>query len=79
MKCPHCNGTGVLSAEEIHPGALILAQRKAREMTQADLAKLIGMSRTQIANIEIGRSDMPMKTLARFAEAFGVSMKELVP
>ena len=79
MKCPHCNGTGELAAEAIHPGALLLAQRKARDMTQAALATLIGMSRTQIANIEIGRSDMPLKTLAKFALALGVSMKELVP
>lgn len=79
MKCPHCNGTGVLGGNEIHAGALILAQRRAREMTQAELAQLVGLSRTQIANIEIGRSDMPLKTLARFAEALQVSMKELVP
>ena len=48
-------------------------------MTQSELGKIIGMSRTQIANIEIGRSDLPIKTLARFAEAFNVSMKDLVP
>jgi len=79
MKCPHCNGTGELQAEQVHVGTMILSMRRARAMTQEDLGKLIGMSRSQIANIEIGRSDMPIRTLARFAEALNVSMKELVP
>ena len=79
MSCPHCGGTGKLMGEQITVGALILATRKAKDLTQADLAQRIGISRTQIANIEIGRSDLPIKTLARFAEALGVSMKDLVP
>mgnify|MGYP001555698466 CR=1 FL=1 len=79
MKCPHCNGTGSLSADSIHPGTLILAMRKAKSLTQLDLASRVGMSRAQIANIEVGRSDMPLRTLARFAAALEVSMKDLVP
>ncbi|MEN6545660.1 MAG: helix-turn-helix transcriptional regulator [Armatimonadia bacterium] len=79
MKCPHCNGTGTLAGAQVTAGALILLARKERGLTQADLAQLVGMSRTQITNIEVGRSDMPLKTLARFAEALNVSMKDLVP
>lgn len=79
MRCPHCVGTGELRSDQITVGTLILATRKAKDLTQADLARLIGISRTQIANIEIGRSDLPIKTLARFAEALGCSMKDLVP
>lgn len=79
MRCPHCNGTGELLGAQETTGALILAHRRERNMTQSELGQIIGMSRTQIANIEIGRSDLPIKTLARFAEAFNVSMKDLVP
>ena len=79
MKCPHCDGTGELGAGAIHTGTLILATRKAKGLTQLDLSQRMAMSRTQICNIEVGRSDMPLKTLKRFADALEVSMKDLVP
>ena len=67
MKCPHCNGTGELTPEQMTVGGLILAARRARYWTQEELARRVEMSRVQIANIELGRSDLPLKTLARFA------------
>lgn len=79
MKCPHCNGTGELTGDEVHFGALICAVRKARGWTQQELADAMHMSRGQIANVEVGRSDIPLKTLARFAEALKCTMKDLVP
>ncbi len=79
VECPHCGGTGKLATEAVTVGTMILAVRRAKKMTQDELCKLVGLSRAQIANIESGRSDMPLKTLARFADAFKCSMKELVP
>jgi transcriptional regulator with XRE-family HTH domain len=79
MKCPHCNGTGHIPDDEVHVGALIFLHRRAKDMTQNELAQRVGFSRAQVANVENGRSDMPTKTLARFAAALGVSMKDLVP
>lgn len=67
MKCPHCNGTGTLDAP--HYGDLVHAQRRARGMTQQDVAEKAGISRAQIANMEAGRTDIPLKTLARIASA----------
>ena len=77
MKCPHCDGTGEL--ENITFGALIIARRKLAGMTQAELAEKAVITRGQIANIETDRSDIPLKTLARIADALGCSMKDLVP
>lgn len=79
MKCPHCNGTGNLSPDEINVGSLIFARRKALGWTQQQLAARVGFSRSQIANIEVGKSDLPLRTLARYAEALECSMKDLVP
>jgi transcriptional regulator with XRE-family HTH domain len=77
MKCPYCDGTG----EIIHPevGALILVARQSKGMTQEQLAIGASLSRAQIANIELGKSDVPTRTLARIAQTLGVSMKDLVP
>ena len=35
--------------------------------------------RAQVANVEVGRSDIPTKTLQKFAMALECSMKDLVP
>jgi transcriptional regulator with XRE-family HTH domain len=58
---------------------MILAARKKSGMTQEQLAGKVQLSRAQVANIEGGRSDMPLKTLARFSEALGVPARDLVP
>lgn len=79
IKCPHCDGTGKIGLEAATVGDMILAARKAKNLTQAELATAVGLSRAQIANLEAGRSDLPMKTLSRFADALGVTMRELVP
>lgn len=79
VPCPHCDGTGRLSLSAASVGDMILAARKARKMTQEKLAGAVGLSRAQIANIEGGRSDVPMRTLARFADALGTTMRDLVP
>lgn len=60
-------------------GDMIRAHRAALDMTQQQLSELVGRSRAQIANIESGRSDIPLSALARFAQAFKCSMKDLVP
>ena len=53
--------------------------RKSLKLTQQELASKVGLSRAQIANVEAGRSDMPLSTLKRYADAFGCTMKDLVP
>lgn len=77
--CPHCDGTGRMSLERATVGDMILARRKASGLTQQELCEKMMLSRTQIANIEGGRSDIPTRTLMRFAKAFGCSPRELVP
>jgi transcriptional regulator with XRE-family HTH domain len=79
LACPYCNGTGTLDDDKAHVGSRILAHRKAANLTQQDLAGMIGRSRPQVANIEAGRSDLPVSLLAKVAEALGVKMSELVP
>ena len=79
MKCPHCDGTGTLALEAVTVGDMIMAMRKGKKLTQEDLARRVSLSRAQIANLEVGRSDMPLKTLKRFASALECSMRDLIP
>lgn len=77
--CPRCGGTGKVMMESVTVGDIIEQTRKAKGVTQAELTPKAAISRGQLANIEGGRSDVPMNTLKRIADALGVSMKDLVP
>jgi transcriptional regulator with XRE-family HTH domain len=79
MKCPYCDGKGQIKPEAVTVGTMILAVRKAKKLTQEQLCQKVSLSRAQVANIESGRSDMPLKTLARFAAALNCSMRDLMP
>jgi transcriptional regulator with XRE-family HTH domain len=79
MDCPRCNGVGKIEIEAACVGDMILAKRKAMGWTQERLSQEVKLSRAQVANIEGGRSDIPMKTLARFAEALETTMRDLMP
>jgi transcriptional regulator with XRE-family HTH domain len=48
-------------------------------MTQDNLALRLSLSRTSIINIEKGRQQVLVHTLADIASALGVPMTELVP
>lgn len=78
-KCPHCMGLGYLTEETASVGSLILYHRRRVKMTQDELASQTGVSRPQIANIENGRHDPPLSRLRAFANALGVSAKDLIP
>lgn len=77
MKCPHCEGTGELSKPTF--GAMVIVARKGAGLTQHELAMKAALSRGQLANIETDRTDVPIKTLLRLADALGIPAKELLP
>jgi predicted DNA-binding transcriptional regulator YafY/transcriptional regulator with XRE-family HTH domain len=54
-----------------------LARRRAAAgLSQADVAKLMRTSQPAVARLESGRYDMQLPTLARYAEALGLSLLE---
>jgi transcriptional regulator with XRE-family HTH domain len=50
----------------------------ARSMTQATLAKKVGVSRAYLARLEMGRHDPPLSRLRKLAKALKVPLIELV-
>lgn len=58
-------------------GSLIRAERARQKLTQHELAELAGISRTHLANIELGRRDLTEDSLRGIAQALGVKEAKL--
>ena len=61
-------------------GELVLAHRRRLEgMTQAELGRRIGLSRTSVTNIEQGRHHVSLAQFVRIAMVLEVSPEALLP
>lgn len=60
-------------------GKLVQTARKQANLTQDDLARRVGLTRTSITNIERGRQKIQIHTLYALAEALGVGPDALLP
>ena len=52
--------------------------RRARELTQTELAGLVQMSHSTISDFEHGRRTPSVRTLLRLADALGVTPNDLL-
>ena len=59
-------------------GARLREFRRARALTQEELAEKAGVSPSTIVDIERGKHEPQIRTLRKLARAFGVQPKELV-
>lgn len=62
-----------------HIGMAIRRGREALDMTQSELARLVGLSRTSLTNIELGRQRILVDQLADLANALHVPFNTLLP
>lgn len=60
-------------------GGLVRSRRTRARMTQDELARRVGMTRTSITNIESGRQKVQLDTLYDIADALDVSPESLLP
>jgi transcriptional regulator with XRE-family HTH domain len=60
-------------------GMLVQQRRKAIGMTQEELAEKVGLTRPQLANIEVGNSNTDIRRLRDFAAAMDCQVDDLVP
>ena len=54
-------------------GLRILARRKSLNLTQDDLAEIIGVSTPMISNLELGKKAIRPENLAKVCKALGLS------
>lgn len=59
-------------------GERIRELRKARGMTQEELADTLGVTQALIASYETARRSIPLRKLVVLAEALGISIEEVV-
>jgi transcriptional regulator with XRE-family HTH domain len=52
--------------------------RTAKNMSQGDLAKILGVHPTYISGIERGVRNMALKNIEKLAKALGVKLDELI-
>ncbi|MCR4284152.1 MAG: helix-turn-helix transcriptional regulator [Parcubacteria group bacterium] len=52
--------------------------RHKKNMSQADVAKILGVHSTYISSIERGVRNMALKNIERLAKALGVPIEELI-
>lgn len=62
-----------------HLGENIRACRKRTGLSQESLAKLVGLTRTSLTNIENGRQHPPLHTLCEIVEKLNVEISGLLP
>lgn len=60
-------------------GKRIKSIRKSKGWTQEDLGELVGLTRTSITNVELGRQRIQIHVLYKFAVALGCDERELLP
>lgn len=60
-------------------GRNIRAERRRQRLNQEDLASAVGMSRSSITNIELGRQSLLVDHLYRIADALGTTPEALMP
>ena len=58
--------------------ALLRDLREDNDMTQAALAKLLGMSQTGYSKYETGENDVPTQILIKLADLYGASVDYLL-
>lgn len=60
-------------------GQSVRRARLARGLKQSELAELVGMSRTTITNVELGRQSLLVDQLLRLADVLVVEPATLLP
>ena len=59
-------------------GKKVRAIRVGKNMSQGDVARLLGVHRTYISGIERGMRNPSLLTIAKIADALGIDKKQLL-
>lgn len=77
--CVYCLVFAVMDILYKEFGRRLREVREAAHLSQDAVAKRVGLSRTSVTNIEIGRQHVALHMLYRFASAVGAQPSDLLP
>lgn len=73
--CPYCKGTGkVVASFQFR----LVALRDAKGVTQLEASRNLGVSRAQLANLEIGRGGASVQFILKAAEYYNCTSDHLL-
>jgi len=67
-----------MQSESARLGKNLKRIRTAKNITQGDIVRTLGVSRSFVSNIENGKTNPTLATIAKLAKAIGVSIGELM-
>jgi len=67
-----------MQSESAKLGKNLKRIRTAKGITQGDIVRTLGVSRSFVSNIENGKTNPTLATIAKLAKAVGVSIVELM-
>ena len=68
----------IMTNESSKLGKNLKRIRTAKRITQGDIVRKLGLGRGFISNIENGKANPTLSTIAKIAKAIGVSVGELM-
>ncbi|MES2543529.1 MAG: type II toxin-antitoxin system antitoxin SocA domain-containing protein [Bacteroidota bacterium] len=63
---------------QVQIGRRIVALRKKKQLSQEDLARIIGISRPSLTQIELGKRSLNIMELQKFAQVFSFSLDDFM-
>ncbi len=67
-----------MRSESVRLGKNLKRIRTAKGITQGDIVRALGMTRGSVSNIENGKANPTLATIARLAKSMGISVGELM-
>jgi len=80
LTCGACGDT-IQNVEQIYRefGRILRQRRSDASLTQDELANKIGLVRTSITNMELGKQNVSLHLLFQLADALGIQARDLLP
>ncbi|MFV8324983.1 type II toxin-antitoxin system antitoxin SocA domain-containing protein [Flavobacterium sp. ZS1P14] len=68
----------IFQISQVQIGQRIVELRKRKQLSQEDLAKMVGISRPSLTQVELGKRSLNIMELQKFAQVLGFSLDDLM-